>query len=240
MLHFVTNALGQPIGRPLPNWKPAARPVHQVMMGEWCRLEPLNLQRHAQSLYEANALDGRGASWTYLPYGPFDSRDAYFQWIESQALSQDPLLFAIVNRQSGSAEGIAGYLRIQPEIGSIEVGHVHFSPRLQRATAATEAMFLMAQAAFGWGYRRYEWKCDALNQASRAAALRLGFQFEGIFRQATVYKGRSRDTAWYSIIDEEWPSLEARFRRWLAPENFSEAGVQKSRLSDKPSSAAST
>jgi len=146
--------------------------------------------------------------------------------------SEDPLFFAIVDAASGRAAGIGSYLRIGPASGSIEVGHLQFSPRLQRTPAATEAMQLMMCNAFELGYRRYEWKCDALNAASRRAAERLGFRFEGVFRQATVYKGRSRDTAWYSIIDQEWPGLERAFRMWLEPGNFDHDGRQRRSLAD--------
>ena len=173
--------------------------------------------------------------WTYLPYGPFDSLDTYRAWTEEMSRRSDPLFFAIIDRNSGHPSGrvvgLASYLRIDPAAGSIEVGHLHYSPLLQRTPAATEAMFLMMERAFNLGYRRYEWKCDALNAPSRAAAQRLGFTFEGIFRQAVVVKGRNRDTAWFSIIDAEWPALANAFRRWLDPANFDPQGKQRERLS---------
>ena len=173
--------------------------------------------------------------WTYLPYGPFDSLDTYRAWTEEMSRRSDPLFFAIIDHNSGHASGravgLASYLRIDPAAGSIEVGHLHYSPLLQRTPAATEAMFLMMERAFNLGYRRYEWKCDALNAPSRAAAQRLGFTFEGIFRQAVVVKGRNRDTAWFSIIDAEWPALANAFRRWLDPANFDPQGKQRERLS---------
>ncbi len=170
--------------------------------------------------------------WTYLPYGPFADFAAYRGWIEAKWLGNDPLLFALVDAASHQAVGVASYLRIDPPAGSIEVGHLGYSPLLQRTPAATEAMFLLMAQAFALGYRRYEWKCDALNEPSRAAALRLGFTFEGLFRQATVVKGRNRDTAWYSILDSEWPALRTAFECWLAPENFGPDGRQRQRLSE--------
>ena len=170
--------------------------------------------------------------WTYLPYGPFPDLAAYRTWMEAKWLGTEPLFFAIVDAASGRATGVASYLRIDPASGAIEVGHLGYSPRLQRTPAATEAMFLLMARAFALGYRRYEWKCDALNEPSRAAALRLGFTFEGIFRQATVVRGRNRDTAWYSVIDAEWPALRAAFEHWLAPENFDADGRQRVRLSE--------
>jgi len=150
----------------------------------------------------------------------------------ANCLGDDPLFFAILDKADGRAAGVASYLRITPAAGSIEVGHIHYSPRLQRSPAATEAMYLLMEQAFVLGYRRYEWKCDALNAASRAAAQRLGLSFEGIFRQATVYKGRNRDTAWYAAIDPEWPALREAFLAWLAPGNFDGTGGQRTRLAD--------
>jgi RimJ/RimL family protein N-acetyltransferase len=176
--------------------------------------------------------DTGGRMWTYLPYGPFDSETDYREWMTAACFGGDPLFHALVDRASGRAAGLAAYMRIAPASGAIEVGHVCYSPRLQRARGATEAMFLLMRRAFGLGYRRYEWKCDALNAPSRAAAERLGFTFEGIFRQATVYKERSRDTAWYAVIDSDWPALERAFDAWLDPANFDEAGRQRARLSD--------
>jgi RimJ/RimL family protein N-acetyltransferase len=201
------------------------------MLGRYCRVEPLAPSRHAGELYAANQLDEGGRLWTYLSVGPFLDQDAYRAWLDQVAGADDPLFHAILDRESGQAVGLAAYLRIDPPNGVLEVGHLQFSPRLQRTPAATEAMFLMMRRAFDeLGYRRYEWKCDSLNAASRAAAERLGFQFEGVFRQAAVYKGRNRDTAWYAIIDAEWFAIKAAFERWLAPENFDAAGRQRVRL----------
>jgi RimJ/RimL family protein N-acetyltransferase len=226
------NHLGQCIGFPLPEWTPPPLPPREPMTGRFCRLEPLDLARHAAALFEADAADTDGRSWTYLAYGPFDSLPSYRAWLSANCLGSDPLFFVILDTGDGRPAGVASYLRIAPAAGSIEVGHLHYAPRLQRRPAATEAMYLMMRWAFESGYRRYEWKCDALNVASRAAAQRLGLSFEGVFRQATVYKGRNRDTAWYSAIDAEWPDLRQAFQAWLDPGNFDEDGQQRTRLSD--------
>ncbi len=226
------NQLGQPVGLPVPGWAPPAPPSREVMVGTFCRVEPLDVARHAAELYAANSLDQEGRLWTYLFSGPFDTLEAYTDWLRGAADSDDPLFFTIVENSSSEAVGVAAYLRIKPAQGAIEVGHINFSPRLQRTPAATEAMYLMMKHAFELGYRRYEWKCDALNAKSRAAAQRLGLSFEGIFRQALVYKGRNRDTAWYAAIDQEWPALEEAFLRWLDPANFGEDGQQQISLSE--------
>jgi len=231
MTHIL-NHLGQPVGEPLPSWTPPPRPPRKAMGGHACRLEPLDPEIHASALYAAFALDPNGRNWTYLPYGPFESMETYRTWMEETCLGDDPLFFAIVDRQTSKAMGVASYLRIMPESGSIEVGHIHYTERLKRSAAATEAMFLMMANAFTLGYRRYEWKCDALNAASRAAAERLGFSYEGTFRQATVYKGRNRDTAWYAVTDNDWPQLREAYRKWLDPANFDEQGKQRTRLSE--------
>jgi RimJ/RimL family protein N-acetyltransferase len=226
------NNLGQPIGFTVPGWAPPSRPLRTPMEGRYCRLESLDPARHAAALFTADAEDKEGRSWTYLAYGPFPNLESYLAWMKATCLGDDPLFFAIIDKAAGQPAGLASYLRIAPENGSIEVGHIHYSPRLQRRPAATEAMFLMMKQAFELGYRRYEWKCDSLNVASRAAALRLGLSFEGIFRQATVYKGRNRDTAWYAAIDSEWPALRAAFEVWLDRGNFDASGRQQTRLSD--------
>jgi RimJ/RimL family protein N-acetyltransferase len=226
------NHLGQPIGFPLPGWTPPPRPPREAMEGRFCRLEPLDPDRHAAALFVADAADTDGRSWTYLAYGPFRTLPEYRAWMTAQCLSDDPFFYAIIDKADSQPVGVASYLRITPASGSIEVGHLHYSPRLQRHPAATEAMYLMMQWAFEAGYRRYEWKCDALNAPSRAAALRLGLSFEGIFRQATVYKSRNRDSAWYAAIDAEWPALRAAYQTWLDPNNFDAAGQQRQRLTD--------
>lgn len=226
-----TNPMGQTIGFAVEGWRESKRPSRETMEGRLCRVEPLDPERHGASLFEANAADTEGQNWTYMPYGPFDDLASYRSWLESVSELEDPLYYAIVEQKCGRATGVASYLRIKPEVGVIEVGHINLSPRLQRTPAATEAMFLMMQNVFDLGYRRYEWKCDALNGPSRVAAQRLGFSFEGIFRQATMYKGRNRDTAWYAVIDREWPSIQSAFLRWLDPSNFDAQGRQRLRLS---------
>jgi RimJ/RimL family protein N-acetyltransferase len=201
------------------------------MEGRFCRLEALDADRHTAALFAANSEDKEGRNWTYLLYGPFERFDDYRAWAIQYSRGDDPLFFAVIARDSGEAVGVASYLRIDPAMGCIEVGGINFSPRLQRKPAATESMYLMMRRAFDeLGYRRYEWKCDALNEPSRQAAQRLGFTFEGIFRQATIYKGRNRNTAWYSIIDREWPALKHAFEQWLDPANFDETGRQKRSL----------
>lgn len=219
----------QPVGFALPGWTPRPRPDGGTLTGRFCRVEPLDASRHGDDLFEAFSADD-GRMWTYMPYGPFADRADYAAWLAQHAPSRDPLFHAIVDATSGEALGVASYLRIDPANGCIEVGHIALSPRLQRTAAATEAMYLMMRQAFELGYRRYEWKCDALNAPSRAAAARLGFSFEGIFRQAVVVKGRNRDTAWFSVIDKEWPTLAAAFEAWLAPDNFDAEGRQKRSL----------
>jgi RimJ/RimL family protein N-acetyltransferase len=230
-MHTDKNLPGQPVGFSVPDWKSAARPVHKLMTGGFCSLEPLDAARHAADLYAANLLDAEGRNWTYLPYGPFDSFSIYRSWVDQFSVTSDPLFFAIVSRATGKAVGVASFLRIDPANGSIEVGHLNFSPLMQRTPVATEAMYLMMKEAFALGFRRYEWKCNALNLPSRLAAQRLGLSFEGVFRQAAVNKGRNRDTAWYAAIDSEWPALNEAFQLWLSPENFDDAGGQRVALS---------
>jgi RimJ/RimL family protein N-acetyltransferase len=221
-----TNHLGQPIGYAVPNWMPPPFPERIALVGHYCRVEPLHPDRHAADLFAANSLDTEGAMWTYLGVGPFASLDEYRAWIEHVYQADDPQFYAIIDHASEQAVGVAAFLRIAPAQGSIEVGHIAYSPRLQRTPAATEAMFLMMRRAFELGYRRYEWKCDVLNARSREAAQRYGLSFEGVFRHALVYKGRNRDTAWFAAIDTEWPELRAAFRRWLDPANFDMEGNQ--------------
>ena len=203
------------------------------MEGRFCRLVPLDPAKHARELFEANSLDKDGRNWTYLFVGPFADFESYNAWLEQVAKSDDPLFHTIIDNESGKAVGVATFMRIDRAHGVIEVGNINYSPLLQRKPAATEAMFLMMRRAFDeLGYRRYEWKCDSLNAPSRAAALRLGFQYEGLFRQAVVYKGRNRDTTWFSMIDREWPALRSAYETWLAPDNFDADGRQKRKLSD--------
>ncbi|MGK9164993.1 GNAT family N-acetyltransferase [Inquilinus limosus] len=234
-----TNALGQPIGAPVPGWEKRPLPPRTPMEGRACRVVPLDPARHAEDLFEAMGRDTDGRNWTYLAIGPFVDFGAFRAWLDKMAAGSDPLFHAVIDRATGRAVGVASYLRIDPANGVIEVGHIHFSPLLQRTPMATEAMFLMMRRVFDeLGYRRYEWKCDSLNAPSRAAAARLGFRYEGLFRQAVVYKGRNRDTAWFSIIDGEWPRLRAAFERWLDPANFDAEGRQRESLSDLTRAAA--
>lgn len=226
------NEHGQPIGEDVLGWNGAKPPVREAIEGQYCRLEPTNAGSHAQDLYNAFALDQAGQLWTYMPVGPFESFEELNEWIEQVSQSKDPLFFAIIDTASGRAIGIASYLRIDPIMGVIEAGNIAFSPQLQKTRMATEAMFLMMSQAFReWGYRRFEWKCDALNAPSRAAAKRLGYYFDGIFEQAVVYKGRNRDTAWFSVLDCNWPAHERAFLTWLDPSNFDAKGEQTQRLS---------
>jgi RimJ/RimL family protein N-acetyltransferase len=221
------NPLGQPIGAAVALDVPLDPPAATPMVGQFVAIVPLDADRHADGLFEAFSADD-DADWTYLPYGPFPDVDAFIRWLDACSRSGDTAFF--VAEDDVGPCGMASYLRIQPWSASVEVGHIHFARRLQRTAAATEAMWLMMHRVFDAGYRRYEWKCDALNAPSRVAAERLGFRFEGVFRQATVYKGRNRDTAWYSIIDVEWPPIETEFGRWLDPGNFHGDGSQRSRL----------
>jgi len=226
------NHLGQLIGFPLPEWKVPPRPARTPMQGRFCRLEPLEAARHADQLWDAIQLDREGRNWTYLPVGPFDGAAAFRAWAETASVGDDPVFFAIVDQATGRAVGYASLMRIDPRNGVIEVGHINYTPLLQRKPAATEAMFLLMRRVFDeLGYRRYEWKCDSLNAPSRAAAARLGFAYEGLFRHNVVTKGRNRDTTWFSILDTEWPALEAAFERWLAPANFAADGSQRESLS---------
>ena len=227
------NALGQEVGFPVPEWTPCPPPPRTPMQGRLCSVEPLDAERDAADLFAANAEDRGGRLWTYYPYGPFAAPAEYRAWAEGAARDPNRLFHAIRDRAAGTAVGVAAYINAQSAVGVIEVGSLVFSPRLQRRPAATEAMYLMMRRVFDeLGYRRYEWKCDALNAPSRAAAGRLGFQYEGLFRQATITRGRNRDTAWFSIIDREWPALRAAFERWLAPENFDAEGRQRRRLAE--------
>ena len=214
-----------PIGCPLPDWQSVPLPPRKAMAGHWCQLEPIDNEHHGNDLFAAFAEDVENRIWTYLPYGPFENAAALHRWIKATCLSDDPQFYAIVDSSSNKALGVASYLRINPKHGVIEVGHINYAPRLQRTPAATEVMYLMMRRVFDeLGYRRYEWKCDALNIASRQAALRLGMTFEGIFRQATIYKQRNRDTAWFSILDSEWPRMKMAFETWLKPDNFTVDG----------------
>lgn len=231
------NHFGQPVGAPVPGWTPRPLPPRAAMAGRFCAVEPLDPERHAGELFEANADDRDGRNWTYYPYGPFAALAEYRSWVEGACADPSRLFHTIRDNAAGKAVGVAAYLNAQPAVGVVEVGSLVFSPRLQRRPAATEAMYLMMRRVFDeLGYRRCEWKCDSLNAPSRAAALRLGFRYEGLFRQATITRGRNRDTAWFSVIDGEWPALRAAFERWLDPANFAADGTQRHRLAGLRSS----
>ncbi len=224
------NEFGQPVGAQVPGWTPRPTPPRTTMAGHFCAVEPLDPERHSAQLFTAFSHDD-GRMWTYLPRGPFASTDAYRQWAEDAARLDDPLTHAIIDNATGAAAGTAAFMRIDRAFGVIEVGSITYSPLLQRRPAATEAMYLMMRRVFDeLGYRRYEWKCNSLNMPSRSAALRLGFQYEGLFRQATITRERNRDTMWFSVIDRDWPSLRVAFERWLDPANFDAAGQQRQSL----------
>jgi len=195
--------------------------------GKLVDLKPLIASEFAEELFISNAIDKEGINWAYLPYGPFDSQVNYTKWIKSFEEGDDPVFFAIISKKLKKAIGIASFLRINPTKGLIEVGHINYSPLLQKTTEATEAMFLMMKWVFDNGYRRYEWKCNALNLKSRRAAQRLGFSYEGVFRQMTISKGRNRDTAWFAIIDKEWAEIEKCFDQFLSESNFDNNGKSK-------------
>ncbi len=218
----------RPLGERVEGWTPPERPGPQKINGQYVKLELLCAQKHAADLFQA--FQGHDDVWDYMPSGPFTSSAQFYRWVSEMTNADEPLFYAIRNLTSGKWEGLASFLRIQPSAGSIEVGYISFSPALQQTTAATEAMFLLMRWTFEAGYRRYEWKCNALNTSSRRAAQRLGFSYEGIFRQATVVKGRNRDTAWFAIIDKEWPALKEAYDFWLSPKNFDQSGQQKERL----------
>jgi RimJ/RimL family protein N-acetyltransferase len=212
--------------------EPARLPGRATLRGRLVTLEPLSTAAHGEHLFRGAGEESRANLWLYLFEGPFDSRSGFDTHLNQLEASEDRLFFAIVDNTSGNAQGYAAYMRIEPAHRVIEVGSILYSPQLQRTAGATEAMYLMARYAFEeLGYRRYEWKCNALNAPSRRAAARLGFTFEGTFRQHMIMKGRNRDTAWYSMLDCEWPDRKARFERWLDPSNFDSEGRQLHSLS---------
>jgi len=223
-----------PVGAPVEPLPSGRAPGRESMRGSYVRLEPVGVTKHASSLYLlSHARANDAAFWTYLAYGPFADQDAFERWLAERAASSDPLFFAVAEEeQCGQACGMASYLNIVPAMGCIEIGHIWFAPPLQKSRAATEAIFLLARHVFDeLGYRRLEWKCDALNAASVRAARRFGFTYEGTFRQHMVVKGRNRDTAWFALLDREWPAVRSAFERWLAPANFDAAGRQRTALS---------
>lgn len=222
----------RPLGFAVPGWKARARPPATPIEGRYCRIERLSVERHAAELFAESGATPE--SWIYLSNDPPADFSEFRRWVEAAVQKEDPFFYAIIARESGRAVGLAALIEIDPANGVIEVGNIHYAPALKRTRAGTEAMFLFMCRVFDeLGYRRFEWKCDSLNAPSRRAALRYGFTFEGLFRQAVVYKGRNRDTAWFSIIDAEWPRFRAGYLKWLDPANFDPAGRQLSTLSTR-------
>ncbi len=212
---------------------PSQTPARTNIEGRWTLLKPVDPAAEASALFAAShrATDEAETLWRYMPYGPFADEAAFRRWIDGAARSADPLFYTIVDRASGRPVGMASYLNIHPNNGSIEIGHIWFGAAVQRSRVTTEALWLMMRHAMDdLKYRRLEWKCNALNAPSRVAARRLGFRYEGIFYKHLVVKGLNRDTAWYSILDDEWPPIRAAFEAWCDPANFDTAGKQKKRL----------
>ena len=213
------------------NFKKAKTPLRKKLMGEYVILEPINLTKHVTQLYKNFSADKKNIIWNYLPYGPFKNIKDFKTWLAKNCLTKDPFFYAIYSKRHRQYCGMASYLRITPDHGSIEVGHINYSPLLQNTVEGTETMYLMMINAFEQlGNRRYEWKCNNLNNDSKKAALRLGFTYEGIFRQMNVFKGRNRDTAWFSIIDSEWKKLKKRYLKYLNSNNFDDNFIQKQKL----------
>jgi RimJ/RimL family protein N-acetyltransferase len=224
------NQFGQLIGDALPDWQPRPHPQRITLEGRYCRLEPLSL-KHADALFAAHQQATDTRAWTWLLREAESSLVVYREWIASVETLQDPIQFAVIDTRTNLPVGSLALMRIDPNHGVVEVGHVHFSPLLSRTPASTEAQWLLMRYVFETlGYRRYEWKCNSFNEPSRNAAQRLGFQFEGRFRQALVIKGHNRDTDWFSIIDGEWPALDTAFQKWLAADNFTADGNQRQSL----------
>jgi RimJ/RimL family protein N-acetyltransferase len=217
----------------LTNWTPRPRPERVVLEGRYVRLEPLDPARHGDELFEAGSGPAAEDLWRYLGERPFPDRASFEPWLQKAAASEDPLFHAAVDKRTGRTVGRLTLMRIDANHGVIETGNILFGPRLQRTPAATEAIYLQARYIFEeLGYRRFEWKCNDLNEPSKRAAIRFGFTYEGLFRQHMVVKGFNRDTAWYAMLDREWPARKRAFETWLAPENFDEAGRQRRSLSE--------
>ncbi|WP_323816488.1 GNAT family protein [Cellvibrio sp. NN19] len=227
------NEFNQPVGNDLTDWVPAKQPDKISIDGQFCHLERLDVDHHVKELYEAFQDSPDARHWTYLPYGPFDTCEDYRNFLYGMADLPDPYHFAIIDNSTNKAVGTIALMRIDCANGVIEVGHLAYSPRMQRTKISTEVMALMFNYVFEeLGYRRLEWKCNSLNAPSRAAAERFGFTFEGIFRQAQVSQGRNRDTAWYSMLDKEYASFRSAYDTWLSAENFDELGIQKQKLAN--------
>lgn len=225
------NPYGQPVGDEVPGWSGAAALHHTPLQGRACRLEALNADRHSDDLFLAYHQAADDRDWTWLGASRPDSRQATWRWVQEKVTDHALLPWAVIDKASGRAVGVVCFMRIDRPNGVVEIGHVTWSPRMQRTLMSTEAHWLLLSAAFAAGYRRVEWKCDSLNAASRAAAQRLGFTWEGCFRQAMVRNGRNRDTDWFSMLDSEWPRINAALTRWMAVENYDAGGKQIQRLS---------
>jgi RimJ/RimL family protein N-acetyltransferase len=222
----------RPIGEPVHSLPAGSKPDLRPLHGRWIWLEPISAEKHAGSLFDAFAhSDPEGRIWTYLGYGPFDSPATFNGWLEGREESRDPWFYAFIRRDTGKPAGMGSFMRCDAANGVIEIGHIWMAPGLQRTREASEAIYLMIRHCFDdLGVRRLEWKCDALNAASRRAAERFGFRFEGIFRQHMIVKGRNRDTAWYAMLDKDWQRVHAGFESWLRPDNFASSGKQKTKL----------
>ena len=209
----------------------AKYPSKKKLIGKYCFLEPINPIKHAKDLYKNFSLDKKGIDWTYMPTGPYKTFSSFKKYLTTEKLSGNPFFYSIYSKRLKTYCGLASYLRIKPEIGAIEIGWITYAKNLQRTVEATEAMYLMMKNVFeNLGYRRYEWKCDSLNKKSNKAALRLGFKFEGIFRQATIYKKRNRDTSWYAIIDKDWKKIKKGYLKYLSNKNLDKNLNQKRSL----------
>ena len=220
-----------PIGKSVENWKICEAPTKTKIEGKFCILEILNIEKHSEDLFNSFAKDIKDYDWTYLHYGGFKSLIEFEKWINKFCSQNDPLFYTVIDKNQYIAVGMASYLNIKQNIGNIEVGHIHYSPLMQKKTIGTEVMYLMMKHVFDeLGYRRYEWKCDSLNKRSCKAAKRFGFTFEGIFRQHNIVKGHNRDTAYFSIIDIEWNRIKNNYETWLNSSNFNEDGKQKKSL----------
>ena len=227
-----TNNLVQPTGETIPNWTSRQFPPHTKMEGQYCSIDILDIEEHAENLFNAFTKDINNNDWIYLPYGPFETQKEFEEWLQKECTGNDPLFHTIIDRNNNKPVGMASYLRINPNDGVIEVGHIHYSTLMKKKIIGTEVMYLMMKRVFDeLEYRRYEWKCNALNTRSCDAAHRLGFKFEGIFKQHMISKGHNRDTAWFAILDKDWPQVKTNFEKWLDKNNFNEDGIQKVSLS---------
>lgn len=228
----MAKATARPVGPVVDPLPPGSKPDMRPLHGRWVLLEPVSAGTHAKDLYASFAdSDREGNVWTYMPYGPWQDIEQFEAWLREKQASRDPWFYAFIDRATGKAVGMGSFMRADAPNGVIEIGHIWMSPGLQQTREATEVIFLMIRHCFDdLGVRRLEWKCDALNAPSRKAAQRFGFQFEGIFRQHLIVKGRNRDTAWFAMLDKDWPRVRAGFERWLRPENFDEKGRQKAKL----------